>query len=208
MIKNIVFDFGGVIADIDRDRAVASFVRIGLKDANTRLDKYQQTGIFQALEEGKISTDMFQAELEKLCMRPLTWEEIQQAWLGFMINVDERRLQLLENLKKTGYKLYILSNTNPYVMGWACSEKFTSLHKPLTHYFDKLYLSYEIGCTKPEKAIFKYVLSDSCMHPAETLFVDDGAANIAMGKSLGLHTFQPTNGTDWRNDFLKVLQEK
>ena len=59
MIKNIVFDFGGVIADISRDKAVQAFFKIGLKDAETRLDKYHQTGIFQELEEGKLSADEF-----------------------------------------------------------------------------------------------------------------------------------------------------
>ena len=54
MIKNIVFDFGGVIVDIDRDKAVQAFIKIGLADADTRLDKYHQTGIFQELEEGKL----------------------------------------------------------------------------------------------------------------------------------------------------------
>lgn len=63
MIKNIVFDFGGVIADIDRDKAVQAFVKLGLKDAETRLDKYHQTGIFQELEEGKLSADGFREKL-------------------------------------------------------------------------------------------------------------------------------------------------
>lgn len=60
MIKNIVFDFGGVIAPISRDRAVEAFIRLGLTDADTRLDKYHQTGIFQQLEEGKIDANTFQ----------------------------------------------------------------------------------------------------------------------------------------------------
>ena len=57
MIKNIVFDFGGVIVDIDRDKAVQAFIKLGLTDADSRLDKYHQTGIFQELEEGKLSAD-------------------------------------------------------------------------------------------------------------------------------------------------------
>ena len=59
MIKNIVFDFGGVIVDIDRDKAVQAFIKLGLADADTRLDKYHQTGIFQELEEGKLARMSF-----------------------------------------------------------------------------------------------------------------------------------------------------
>ena len=69
MIKNIVFDFGGVIVDIDRDKAVQAFIKLGLADADTRLDKYHQTGIFQELEEGKLSADEFRKQLGNLCGR-------------------------------------------------------------------------------------------------------------------------------------------
>ena len=63
MVKSIVFDFGGVIADIDRDKAVQAFIKLGLKDAETRLDKYHQTGIFQELEEGKLTAEGFRDKL-------------------------------------------------------------------------------------------------------------------------------------------------
>ena len=90
MIKNIVFDFGGVIVDIDRDKAVQAFIKLGLTDADSRLDKYHQTGIFQELEEGKLSADEFRKQLGDLCERELTMEETKQAWLGFFNEVDLR----------------------------------------------------------------------------------------------------------------------
>ena len=79
MIKNIVFDFGGVIVDIDRDKAVQAFIKLGLADADTRLDKYHQTGNFQELEEGKLSADEFRKQLRYLCGRSLPMEETKQA---------------------------------------------------------------------------------------------------------------------------------
>lgn len=117
MIKNIVFDFGGVIADIDREQAVQAFIRLGVKDADRILDKYHQTGIFQELEEGTLTEEAYRNELGKLCGRTLSWEEVQQAWLGFFTGIDVRKLHYLETLRREGYKLYVLSNTNPYVMG-------------------------------------------------------------------------------------------
>ena len=205
MIKNIVFDFGGVIADIDREQAVQAFIRLGVKDADRILDKYHQTGIFQELEEGTLTEEAYRIELGKLCKRTLSWEEVQQAWLGFFTGIDVRKLHYLETLRREGYKLYVLSNTNPYVMGWACSERFSSEGKPLTAYFEKLYLSYQIGCTKPDRRIFEFMLTDSKMQPEETLFVDDGASNIAAGRELGMYTFQPENGSDWRDELAKLL---
>lgn len=204
MIKNIVFDFGGVIADIDRDKAVSAFIDLGLTDADTRLDKYHQTGIFQDLEEGKLSADEFRKELTRLCGRNLTFDATREAWLGFFTGVDLRKLEYIWNLKKN-YHVYILSNTNPFVMSWACSTDFSSYKKPLNDYCDKMYLSYEIGYTKPAPEIFDFMIKDSGVVPSETLFIDDGTSNIQIGKELGFQTFQPKNGADWREELSSIL---
>ena len=52
MIKTLIFDFGGVIATISRDKAVAAFTRIGLNDADARLDKYHQSEYFKHWKKG------------------------------------------------------------------------------------------------------------------------------------------------------------
>ncbi len=207
MIKTLIFDFGGVIATIDRDRAVAAFAHIGLADADARLDKYHQSGIFQELEEGKLDEAGFRAELSRLCGRELTFEEVKSAWLGFFVEVPPAILDYIEELKKR-YRIFILSNTNPYVMSWACSSDFTPSGKALTDYADRLYLSYRIGYTKPAPEIFRHLLDDSGIRPEEALFVDDGASNIARGKELGFHTFCPANGSDWREDLNAILNAK
>lgn len=204
MIKNIVFDFGGVIVDIDRDKAVQAFIKLGLADADARLDKYHQTGIFQELEEGKLSADEFRQELGKLCGRELTMEETKQAWLGFFNEVDLRKLDYIQELKNT-HHLYLLSNTNPFVMSWACSPEFSSKAIPLNDYCDRLYLSYQVGYTKPAPQIFDFMIEDANLIPSETLFVDDGASNIQIGKELGFKTFQPENGSDWRDSLTEIL---
>ena len=185
MIRNIIFDFGGVIAPIDRDRAVQAFIRLGLKDADSRLDKYHQTGIFQQLEEGTLTEQEFRETLGQLCGRPLTFEEVKEAWMGFFSGVDERILTL----------------------SWACSKHFSPAGKPLDAYFDKLYLSYEMGHTKPDERIFRHILSDAQLNAAETLFVDDGASNVQMGADMGMHTFQPVNGSDWRSELTALLEK-
>lgn len=205
MIKNIVFDFGGVIVDIDRDKAVEAFIKLGLADADTRLDKYHQTGIFQELEEGKLSADEFRKQLGELCGRELTMEETKQAWLGFFNEVNLHKLDYIKELHQS-YPIYLLSNTNPFVMSWACSPDFSPRQKPLNDYCDRLYLSYQIGYTKPAPQIFDFMIKDSGILPSETLFVDDGASNIRIGKELGFQTFQPENGADWREELQDILK--
>ena len=179
MIKNIVFDFGGVIVDIDRDKAVQAFIKLGLADADTRLDKYHQTGIFQELEEGKLSADEFRKQLGDLCGRPLTMEETKQAWLGFFNEVNLNKLDYILELRKS-YHVYILSNTNPFVMSWACSPDFSSKKKPLNDYCDKLYLSYQVGHTKPAPEIFSREVNKWPASSVRAFIINDLAASIVL----------------------------
>lgn len=118
MIKTLYLILEEVIVDIDRDKAVQAFIKLGLADADTRLDKYHQTGIFQELEEGKLSADEFRKQLGDLCGRPLTMEETKQAWLGFFNEVNLNKLDYILELRKS-YHVYILSNIQSfcYVVG-------------------------------------------------------------------------------------------
>ena len=183
-IKNIVFDFGGVIISFDREQAVKAFERIGVREADSLLGKYHQQGIFQEVENGNMDAETFRCELSKICGKELTYQDVENGWKGFVTDVPQYKLDYLNELRKK-YKVYILSNTNPYVMGWARSNAFTSAGKPLDAYVDKIYTSYEAGSTKPDPGIFNYMIKDSKLNPAETIFVDDGAANIVIGKELG-----------------------
>ena len=101
MIKNIVFDFGGVIVDIDRDKAVQAFIKLGLTDADSRLDKYHQTGIFQELEEGKLSADEFRKQLGDLCGRELTMEETK-TFYRVLYHISDNLEQLISVLEEKG----------------------------------------------------------------------------------------------------------
>lgn len=204
-IKNIVFDFGGVIIDIDRDRAVEKFIEIGVADADSLLDKYHQKDIFLEVEDGRINAETFRQKLSKVCGKELTYKEVQEGWKGFVSAVEQYKLDYLSELKARGYNVYILSNTNPYIMAWARSSEFTAAGRPLDDYVDKIYTSYETGYTKPDLGIFEYMIKDTALNPSETIFVDDGASNIEVGKKLGFATLQPANGEDWREKLEKLL---
>lgn len=203
-IKNIVFDFGGVIIGVDRDSAVKAFERIGVEEADSLLDEYHQKGIFQEVENGNMDAETFRKELGRICGKELTYKEVEAGWKGFITEVPQYKLDYMDGLRKE-YNVYILSNTNPYVMGWARSSELTPAGKPLDAYVDKIYTSYEAGSTKPNLGIFEYMIKDSGLNPAESIFVDDGASNIAVGKALGFITLQPDNCEDWREKLEKLL---
>jgi putative hydrolase of the HAD superfamily len=198
-IKNIVFDLGGVLITLERDEAVRRFREAGLKNAAELLDPYHQKGIFLELEEGKLSQEAFYEAVRKEAGQFISNETINYGWMGFLKEVPEYKLKMLEDLKAMGYRLYLLSNTNPVIMSWALSPAFSSQGKSLDRYFDKLYLSYQIGYTKPSPEIFDFMFKDSGILPSETLFIDDGNANIEMGEKWGMKTYLVENGKDFRH---------
>ena len=199
MIKNIAFDFGGVLFDLDYEGAIATFKKIGLADAEQRLDRYHQRGVFELLESGCITPDAFCEELGKMCGRALTHDEVMSAWLGYVgAPVDEAKLAMLDALRAEGYRTFLLSNTNPFVQAWAESPQFSKAGRPLSDYLEKCYCSYEVGIMKPDPAIFEYMLKDAGIAPTETLFLDDSPANIAAASDLGIQTLLVEKNGDWR----------
>ncbi|MDR2844448.1 MAG: HAD family phosphatase [Candidatus Symbiothrix sp.] len=201
-VKNIVFDLGGVIITLDHNEAIRRFKAAGVEDVEKYLDPYHQNGIFLDLEAGTMTKAEFYDALRKLTGKHISAEAIDSGWLGFLKEVPIGKLKMLEKLRTKDYTLYLLSNTNPVVMDWALTPAFSSEGKPLNTYFDKLYLSYQMKCVKPDEAIFHQMIADSGMIPSETLFIDDGVHNIATAKRLGFKTYQPLNGEDFTERLL------
>jgi len=196
-IKNIVFDLGGVIITLDRDEAVNRFINAGLKNAAELLSAYHQQGIFLELEEGKLSQEEFYEAVRKEAGKFISNETVDYGWMGFLKEIPEHKLNLIEELRHKGYRVFLLSNTNPIIMSWAFSRAFSPQGKSIDKYFDKLYLSYQIGYTKPHPEIFRFMFNDSGIIPSETLFIDDGIANIETGGKMGMKTLLAVNGEDF-----------
>lgn len=205
VIKNIVFDLGGVIMTLDPAEALRRFKALGLSDAERYLDAYTQSGIFGNLEEGKITAEDFRSKLSSLTGHELTFDECKHAWLGYRKDVPQRNLDLLKELRAKGYRLILLSNTNPFMMDWALSSEFDGKGSSLNDYFDALYLSYRLGIMKPAPDFFRQVLDNENILPEETLFVDDGPRNVEAAGKLGFITMCPDNGPDWTGELRSLL---
>jgi putative hydrolase of the HAD superfamily len=206
MIKNIAFDLGGVVLALSYEQAVRRFEEVGLKDARQQLDAFEQRGIFGDLESGRITAEDFRRELSKMVGRQLTMDECYQAWHGYVDHVPKRNLEALLSLRERGYKVCLLSNTNPYMMQWAGND-FDGEGHPISYFFDALYLSYECKVMKPSPVIFQMMLEGQQASPEETLFIDDSPKNCAVAQSLGIHTLCPQNNEDWipaLKDYLKI----
>lgn len=206
MIKNILFDLGGVIMTLSHPDGVKRFKELGVKDAEKQLDPYTQTGIFGDLEEGKITAEEFRLALGEMVGREVSFAECKHCWLGYRADLPMRNLEVLKKLRKEGYRLILLSNTNPFMMDWAESEEFDGMGHSIHDYFDATYMSYRVKTLKPSEYFFRYVLEKEGIKPEETLFLDDGPRNVAMAAEMGIHTFCPENGSDWTFEIYNYLK--
>ncbi len=205
MIKDIVFDFGGVLTTIDTGRALSRFKALGLDNPQDYINSYCQKGPFFALENGDITADVFCQELGVLCKRDVTYDDAKYAWCGFITEVHVEYLEFLQQLRPQ-FRLSVLSNTNPFIQGWARSPQFTPCHKSLDDYFDSLFLSYCMKCSKPGEEIYRKMLADGSMVAAETLFIDDSDRNLETAAAVGIRTLKVENGEDWRGKLMHFLQ--
>lgn len=205
MIKTIAFDLGGVIITIDQPQAISRFKEIGATQVEDYLNPYTQTGIFGDLEHGLISAEEFRIALGELMGKEFTYEQCAYAWQGYAKDVPQRNLDIVMRLRQEGYRVVLLSNTNPYMMDWAMSPAFDGKGHPLSYYFDHCYLSYQLKKMKPSEDIFREVLRQEQTFPGEVLFVDDGPRNVAAASQIGFRTFCPENGSDWTEEIYKFI---
>ena len=183
-IKNLLFDLGGVIMDICKDRCVRAYEALGLKNAASYFGDYVQSGIFADLESGKITPAQFRDELRKGFDHPVTDAQIDAAFEEFLTGIPRHRLEELRKLRGK-YGVYMLSNTNPIMWNSKIKREFEQEGLEREDYFDGIVTSFEAKSMKPDRKIFDYARDKFGINPAETLFLDDSQANVDAAKALG-----------------------
>lgn len=205
MIKNIIFDLGGVVIDLDRRMAIDALDRLGIHDASSLLGEYAQKGPFLMLETGDITSSELYDILLPQCKPQTTCADIQDAFEQFLRQIPVERLRMLQDLRNKGYRVYVLSNTNPIMYNHWIDNAFRSDGKSINDYFDGIVLSYQERTCKPDPEIFKRVISRYNLKPEETLMLDDSQANVGAARSVGLHAtkIEPSGS----NSFMSVTSE-
>lgn len=196
MIKNIIFDMGGVLVGFDRDRCISAFQHIGAHKIAVYVDEFRTEDLFERIERGDITQEEFCQEAREIVGLPLNSQQIVDAWNALLTPCTDEKKQKLLQLKQH-YRLFLLSNTN--IMHWEyCRDKLIgSKEHPITDYFEQCFLSYEMQCVKPHKDIFEQALLSAGLKAEETLFIDDSLVNLEGAASLGIHTFHETEGHRW-----------
>ena len=202
---HVVFDLGGVVFRLDKSIAIRRFKEIGVTRVEEFLDDYAQKGIFGDLEAGKLTAEQYREELSRIVGKPLTMEQLEYAWTGYAAELYQRNFDALLRLRREGFPVALLSNTNPFMMRWVRSNEFDGNGHGIDHYFDRLYLSYEMRMMKPAPEIFQAMIDGEQTAPENILFIDDSARNCEAAAALGIKTLNPDNGGDWRSDVFTFL---
>lgn len=183
--KNLLFDLGGVIMNIDKNRCADSFRRLGMEDPGRFLGDYEQKGPFLKLEEGQISPDEFRAELRPYFASGVTDEQIDEAFCDFLLGIPVERLRQLEKLHSS-YNIYMLSNTNPIMWHRRILEEFKKDGHDVDYYFDGCMTSFDAKVCKPDAKIFQQTLDRFGLNASDVLFLDDSQANCQAAEALGI----------------------
>lgn len=203
-IKNIVLDLGGVVINLCRDNAVSELQKLGLKDADSMLDTYCQSGAFLKLETGKLTAGEFFDELRKETGDDaIPDRRFQDAFNAFLIDLPVERLAEIRNARAKGYKVYALSNTNPVMYHSWIAAHFRQEGLAINDYFDGIVTSFEEGVCKPDARIFEILKRRYAIGGEETLFLDDGEANVSAAQGCGINAVRVTA----ERDMVKILSE-
>jgi putative hydrolase of the HAD superfamily len=201
-IKAVILDLGVVIINIDQEKTLRAFERLGidLEDINESMP------IFKQYEKGEISDEDFIVILKTALKGQATEEKIIKAWNAMILDIPAYRFRLIEKLREH-YKVYLLSNTNSihikeirdYINTYHQNEDWQNT-------FDKMFLSYEIGLRKPEPGFYEHVLNEINLKADETIFIDDSRANIKGAEKLGINCIWTQKGIDeWLWEELKKI---
>ena len=202
-IKNVIFDFGNVIFEIDFIKAQQSFTNLGIADIESFFAHKGHNSIFDDLETAKISPQKFRDGLRELTKKPnLTDSELDEAWNSLLVGYSENNNQVLLEMK-TKYRTFLLSNSNEIHYDWIINYIGTEFN--LNNYddhFEKVYFSQQMKLRKPNKEIFQQVLVENNLLPEETLFIDDSPQHLEGAKKLGIQTLLMTENPSNLRAFL------
>ena len=214
MVKNIIFDFGGVIVHLNPEEAIRRFISLGITDARQQLNIFGQAGIFGEVEKGIITDSEFCKKLALEAQQKggkfqnesnpsFSFEEAQWAWLGYVNSVPKKNLETLLILKEK-YNLYLLSNLNPFIQQWAESREFSGDGHGLGCYIPNMYYSFQLHDYKPSPSIFRKMLSQAGLNAEDCLFLDDSISNINGCETVGIKGLLVGKNEDWTDKLNKI----
>lgn len=203
-IKNIIFDLGGVIINLDTAATIKAFVDLGINDFENIYSQLSQTNLFDQFDKGLITENYFFNSIKNQFDLKKPLHDLEKAWNAMLLDFPKQRLDNLKKYKES-HRTFLLSNTNETHI----REFHRTLHqnygmRDLDQFFEKVYFSCRVNMRKPDKEIFELVLKQNHLDPAETLFIDDTIHHVEGAKRVGIHSVLIKTGEEF-DEVLKRL---
>lgn len=189
VIKDIVFDLGGVVLNIDYHKTERAFKSIGFPHFDELYTQFKQSPLFVRFEKGLITPESFLGELRAHSQRKVKDQTLIEAWNAMLLDLPPENLDFITQLKQD-YRVFLLSNTNAIHYEAFFDQVEAMLgRRDLAPYFEKEYYSHLIGKRKPDQEVFEFIIRDAGIDPVETLMIDDSPQHLEGAKAVGFHTF-------------------
>jgi FMN phosphatase YigB (HAD superfamily) len=206
-IKNIIFDLGGVLYDIDYHKTIKAFENIGINNFEMLYSQAKQSNLFDQFEKGLITNQQFRTAIKAIIGQQITDNKIDLAWNAMLLSMPPIKIELLQRLNPY-FNLFLLSNTNGIHLPMV-KEHILNIHNTeLPLYFKKCYFSNEIHQRKPDASCFNWVLTTNNLLPNETLFLDDTIQHINGANAVGIQTILITDINHTEKIFESYLNTK
>lgn len=197
MIDTIIFDFGDIFINLDKQATIDGLQRLGLTSWNEDLDQLNIS-----FEKGQISKENFLLGIQKHIPNA-SIEEILAAWNAVLLDFPLHRLEFLQLLSHK-YRLFLLSNTDSIHINHFEQREGASFYGAFYQCFEKVYFSYEMGMRKPDAEIYTTLIRQHELLPKHTLFVDDKKDNTDAAAALGIHVWNLKVGQE---DVIELLEK-
>ena len=198
-VKNIVFDLGGVLLNIDTTKTNESFEKLGVPDFKNNYSLHKADKLFDNLETGRVSEAAFFDGIRSISNSILTDDAIRNAWNALLLDFRIESLRWIE-ANASRYNFFLLSNTNSiHHRSFHQSFSLQTGRSNFDDYFVKAYYSHLVGLRKPDKEIYLHLLNDAAIAANETLFVDDLLKNIEAAAAAGIKTHHLLPGESIEN---------
>ena len=198
MIDTIIFDFGDIFINLDKEATPLALKKLGLKEWNRNLDALNLD-----FEKGKISEMEFIIGLQNYIPNA-SIHQIREAWNAILLDFPLYRLEFLQMLSQK-YRLFLLSNTDSIHIERFQHKAGISFYRDFYQCFEKVYFSYELGMRKPEPEIFEFIIKEHNLLPKNTLFVDDNLQNVESAEKLGIQVWHLQKGEE---DVIDIFANK
>lgn len=207
-IKNVIFDLGGVLLNIDYQKTIDAFRDLGIDDFQNMFSQANQNNLFDDLETGKISENEFLLNIKNYLPENTSDSQIIDAWNAMLLDFPEERLQLLNKVNKH-YKVYLLSNTNIiHLKSYKNSLDQSFGYITFSNCFKKVWLSHEVKMRKPHPETFIKLLESENLSPSETFFIDDSVQHVEGAIKAGLKAYWLNLKEENNKTILDLFDEK